>query len=104
MRIIYILCYSYMTNKCSVMCGKIEKAISKSMLAKKKRYRKPISVTIDPRMVEWLDDLVSKRFFVNRSDGVDFCIILAKAELEKSIKKKWWYRVAVQEGRDKEAQ
>jgi hypothetical protein len=42
------------------------------MTGPRKRQRKPITVTVDPRMVQFIDMLVEKGIFWSRSAGSSF--------------------------------
>lgn len=34
-----------------------------------------LNVTVPPSLIEWLDKMVQKRTFANRSHGVELCIL-----------------------------
>ena len=46
-----------------------------------------ITITIDKRLLKWLDEKVAKRIFANRSHGFEF-LIQKKIEEENGKKKK----------------
>lgn len=42
------------------------------------RTKQQITVTVPPELVEWLDEMVQKRVYANRSHGVELCIMAEK--------------------------
>jgi Arc/MetJ-type ribon-helix-helix transcriptional regulator len=64
------------------------------MTGQRKRQRKPITVTVDPRSVKTIDELVAKGLFMSRSQALDHGMDLIIHEHKKMMKNKWWYREA----------
>jgi hypothetical protein len=42
------------------------------------REKQQITITLDPILVEWLDKMIDRHVFANRSHGVEACISIAK--------------------------
>jgi metal-responsive CopG/Arc/MetJ family transcriptional regulator len=42
------------------------------------REKQQITVTLDPTLVKWLDAMIGRHVFANRSHGVEACISIAK--------------------------
>lgn len=38
------------------------------------RHKKQLTITVDPKLVEWLDRMIRQKTFANRSHGVEFCL------------------------------
>jgi len=45
-----------------------------------------MTVTIPPELIAWLDEMVEKRTFSNRSHGVELCILEYKKGVERENK------------------
>lgn len=43
------------------------------------RHKWPITITLDPKLIEWLDKMIRQKTFANRSHGVEYCL----AEMRK---------------------
>jgi Arc/MetJ-type ribon-helix-helix transcriptional regulator len=52
-----------------------------------KRQREKLSVTIPQELIDWLDEMVQKRIFANRSHGTELCIRAMREAQEKRPKK-----------------
>jgi hypothetical protein len=93
-----------MNNKCSVMANKIARAIARQGDANykhRKRKRIPVSVTLDPVLLQYFDKLVGPGLlFKTRSEVIELTMWMAKKEFDKQ-RGSWWWRGAVQEGKDK---
>lgn len=52
---------------------------------KEKQGKERITITIEKELLEWLDDMVKKKIFANRSHGFEF-LIKRKMEQESNEK------------------
>jgi Arc/MetJ-type ribon-helix-helix transcriptional regulator len=51
------------------------------------RQREKLSVTVPQELIDWLDEMVQKRTFANRSHGTELCIRAMREAEEKRAKK-----------------
>lgn len=61
----------------------------------KNRQRKLMTVSVDPKSVRFIDDLIRAGVYRSRSDAIDRCMDLARDEHKRMKRKYWWYRMAV---------
>ncbi len=38
------------------------------------RHKWTMTVTVDPKLVEWLDKMIRQKTFASRSHGVEYCL------------------------------
>jgi metal-responsive CopG/Arc/MetJ family transcriptional regulator len=49
-----------------------------------KTTKKRLSVSVDKKLVQWLDEQVKARHFANRMHGIEFTFSLIKQKIERS--------------------
>lgn len=47
------------------------------------RHKKTITVTVSPELAMWLDRMVERRTFANRSHGIELCILEGQKKYPK---------------------
>jgi len=50
------------------------------------RQRSQITITLPPELVKWIDKMVEKRVFANRSHAVEVCVLRYQELLKEEIK------------------
>jgi Arc/MetJ-type ribon-helix-helix transcriptional regulator len=47
------------------------------------RHKTTVSLSLHPQTLEWIDKLIEKNVFRNRSHAVEYCILRLEKELEE---------------------